>query len=194
MNRMAVEYTNRRGQTYYLHQGSSQAGKPTYHFTLDSRGNLADAIPAGFEVYEHPNGQVYLRKLRPRIFTDDEIGEVEREIERYHWLRHCRVDAKKRAITVFAPNQDVERLSEMLGLYLAGEECDVSRVAARLVRYSPRLRFVLVDEEQRTFAVQSYCHLGSADDWVEISKPAPLCDLVRIYVKHMENASWYELF
>ena len=42
---MAIEYVNRRGDTYYLHQGKTKTGKPTYFFSRKKEGTLAEAIP-----------------------------------------------------------------------------------------------------------------------------------------------------
>ena len=55
---MTATYTNRKGKTYYLHQGKTKLGNPKYFFALRDEGNLVKAIPPGYEVYENPNGQV----------------------------------------------------------------------------------------------------------------------------------------
>ena len=49
-----ITHTNAKGKTYYLHQGTTKTGKPTYHFSMQSEGTLAEIIPAGFEIYENP--------------------------------------------------------------------------------------------------------------------------------------------
>src|SRR5262249_16791817 len=55
-----ITHTNAKGKTHYLHQGTTKTGKPKYHFSLQSEGTLAEFIPAGFEIYETPNAQVFL--------------------------------------------------------------------------------------------------------------------------------------
>lgn len=67
---MAIEYINRSGEKYYLHVGATKTGKPKYYVALHARGPLADAIPAGFEIYESPKGQVSLRKILPKLIFD----------------------------------------------------------------------------------------------------------------------------
>ena len=43
------------------------------HFlTTKPSGILAEALPAGFEIYETVNGQVYLRRQQPQLIRDDE--------------------------------------------------------------------------------------------------------------------------
>jgi hypothetical protein len=64
---MPVEYTNRKGDVYYLHAGKTPTGRPRYFFSRDPEGAPLDAIPAGFEPYESPEGGlVYLRKAPSR--------------------------------------------------------------------------------------------------------------------------------
>ena len=52
---MPITHTNAKGQTYYLHQGTTKTGKLKYHFSMQSEGTLVETIPAGFEIYENPN-------------------------------------------------------------------------------------------------------------------------------------------
>src|ERR1700752_3044597 len=72
-----ITHTNAKGKTYYLHQGTTKTGKPKYHFSMQSEGTLAKSIPAGFEIYENPNAQVFLRRIPPKIITDEERKVVE---------------------------------------------------------------------------------------------------------------------
>lgn len=65
---MPYAYTNTRGVTYYLHQGSvtltgSKAERPIYYFRKQPDDRAIDAVPDGFEVYEGPRGALpMLRK------------------------------------------------------------------------------------------------------------------------------------
>lgn len=62
---MAVTHVNRYRDTYHLHVGRTKAGKPKYWFAKNTDGDLADSIPDGYEVYENPDAQVFLRKSLP---------------------------------------------------------------------------------------------------------------------------------
>ena len=73
---MTITYTNRSLQTYYLHQGTTKTGKPKYFFSKKSEGNLVEQIPDGFEIYENPNAQVFLRRIPKKIVTDTEVQVV----------------------------------------------------------------------------------------------------------------------
>src|SRR5918999_1568123 len=72
-----ITHTNAKGKTLYLHQGMTKTGKPKYYFSMQSEGTLAESIPGGFEIYENPNAQVFLRRIPPKIISDEERQVVE---------------------------------------------------------------------------------------------------------------------
>jgi len=188
---MPITYTNRRNQTYYLHQGTTKTGKPKYYFSQKSEGKLVDTIPEGFEIYENPNAQVFLRRIQPKLITDEEIEIVRRGMERYCKVPHFKIDVKKNVISIFMPNQNVEALSALVA-FAAREGRDLD--LETLVNYSPELNFVLIDAQKRRFMTQRYCYLGSIDDWIDIGAPDTLANLVKTYVKHLGQESYYELY
>lgn len=59
---MTIQHVNRKGDTYYLHQAKTKTGKPKWFFSTKQTGDLAQAVPGGYEIYENPNAQVFLRK------------------------------------------------------------------------------------------------------------------------------------
>ena len=83
----AIEHTNRRRQTYYLHKGVTKSGRANWFFSLKFPASPVESIPEGFEVYETPDGQVFLRKARPKLITDvellEECGPLDAMIRRY---------------------------------------------------------------------------------------------------------------
>ena len=85
---MAFAYTTRRGKTYYLHTGPKRGGGIQHYVSTDPKGPVADAIPEGFEIYETPNGQVYLRKKKPARIQPDELALVERELQNHQTSEH----------------------------------------------------------------------------------------------------------
>ncbi|MGD0900880.1 MAG: hypothetical protein ABR915_23860, partial [Thermoguttaceae bacterium] len=74
---------NRKRHTYFLHEGKTKAGKPKYFFSRDSEGDVLDTIPDGYEVYENPNAQVFLRKAMPQIITDEEVAVVQVGLQKF---------------------------------------------------------------------------------------------------------------
>ncbi len=191
---MTVEYVNRKGQTYYLHESRTKTGRPRYYFSTKKEGTLADAIPEGYEVYEHPNAQVFLRKVRPKAITDDEIATVESAIQRFYGSPYYQLDVKGDTLEVFLPTQDVERLSRLLNTMPKRGASAVEHELSGLLTYSAELRFVLVDEQEREFQAQRYCYFGSIDDWIDIGGPGELASLAERYVKHLEQGTLFELY
>lgn len=191
---MPVEYVNRKGQTYYLHQGKTKTGKPKYFVSMRDEGALVDVVPDGYEIYENPNAQVFLRRVRPKIITDEEIAVVERAMQRFCQLQNYQIDVKKEIISIFLPDQDIDRWSEILSSAPEGRSVGVEGLLAQILTYSPMLQFVLVDKEKRVFAAQRYCFLGSIDDWIYVGEPDTLRNLAERYVKHLGQDSYFELF
>ena len=191
---MIVTHTNRKGKTYYLHQGTTKTGKPKYFFALRDKGELVEAIPSGYEIYENPNAQVFLRRKRPSIITDGEITIVEAGMRQYCRVKYFIIDVKKNIIIIYTPDQDVDFLADSLS-FLPGARSDKAQAVRQIaLSYSPMLQFVLMDKTKREFKVRRYCFLGSIDDWIGIGKAGSLSELVETYVQHLGKASYFELY
>ena len=190
---MAIKYDNRKRQTYYLHQGTTKTGKPKYFFSMKSEGSLVETMPDGYEIYENPNAQVFLRMVQPKIISDGERATVELGIKEFSNLSDYQIDIKKDIITVYTADQDANLLSDML--HLSGRN-DLSEAKTKLrlsISYSPMLCFILIDENRRIFMTQRYCFLGRVDDWIEIGNQGNLQDLVENYVRHLGQESFFDL-
>ncbi len=63
---MAYEFTNSKGQKYYLHANTrtSKTGKPRtlYYFSKEKKAAAIDAVPAGYTVAEMATGLPVLKK------------------------------------------------------------------------------------------------------------------------------------
>ena len=191
---MAVTYTNRRGKPYYLHQGQTSKGNPKYHFAQHQEGgDLVDAIPSGYEIYENPNGQVFLRKIPGQIITAEEVAVVRDGMQQYGHLERFVIDVKKNAILVYTPDQDVDMLVEALspiaGLMPGGAQEKLESI----LTYSPMLQFVLVDRTNRLFQTYRFSFFSDIDDWMPIGTPGALPALIQDYAPHLEQDSYFEL-
>jgi len=190
---MAVEYKNRRDDTYYLHEGKTKKGNPRYFFSRKKDGILVESIPDGYEIYENPNAGVYLRKIQPEIFTDKEISIVEKGVRKYSGLKNFKIDIKKNAIVVFLPDQDPEFLERAFSRFVLPGSSRLDKIFAQTSTYSPMMRFVLVDKESREFIVERWCFRGSIDDWIFVDGSNDLAKLVQKYCKHLGKDSFYDL-
>lgn len=148
----AVQYTNRKGQVYFLHQGKTKTGKPKYYFSMKTGSNLVQTIPNGYEVYENANGQVFLIKEQPKVITDDERLLIERRLGRIRGERSYRVDVKGTVVTVHESNEntrELRRMFEELSTYRSRHttEDELLSLLDRSTTYSPMMRFILEDED-----------------------------------------------
>jgi hypothetical protein len=148
-------YTNAKGKAYYLHQGTTKTGKPKYHFSMQSEGQLADAIPAGFEIYENPNAQVFLRRIPPKIITDEERQVVEDGMRKYADVQDYKSDVRGNAIEIHTAHQESETFREMFtGFRPDLDQTQIAELVAQAVHYSPMMQFLLEDTQSRLFTAQ----------------------------------------
>jgi hypothetical protein len=192
---MPITYVSAKGRTYYLHQGTTKTGKPKYHFSPKSEGNLVEALPDGYEIYEHPNAQVFLRQIQPKLITDRERQVVEDGMQKYSGVSHYKIDVRGKAILVYSSGQGIAALSSIFqGFLMSTEETsELMTTFDRNVHYTPVMKFELIDESKRLFATQRYCYRGSIDDWIYIGTSGELPLLVRRYVKHIDKESFFDL-
>ena len=192
---MPITYTNAKEKTYYLHQGTTKTGKPKYYFSTQPEGTLAEAMPEGFELYENPNAQVFLRRIPPKLITEEERQVVEAGMRTHADVKDYKIDVKGKAIVIYTADQDVETLADVFkGLSpTPSANRQLMSLLRKEIQYSPMLQFLLEDEQRRLFTAQRYCFRGSIDDWIDIGH-GPLPTLVKQYVKHLGKESYFELF
>jgi len=193
---MAMEHVNRKGDTYYLQQGTTKTGKPRYYFGRKLKAAPLDALPEGYEVYESPEtGQVYARKAVPTEISPAERRMVEEAVATQAGLKHAIVDVQRNSLVVYLPGTNADALgglTETLGV----PQSVVAKLRDELTRrayYEKMLRFDLVDAAGRWYVAQRWCFLGSIEDWIFLDGPAPLADLLDKFAKHLGKESFYEL-
>jgi hypothetical protein len=185
---MPVTYVNRKRDTYYLHAGKTKTGKPKYWFSTKADGDLVDAIPEGYEVYENPDAQVFLRKIVPQLVTPAEVTVVEEGLKRFAPGQNCLVDVQGEQIVVYH--------AERVSLDLEGFGFGLTELPTFNRRYTKVMRFTLVDEKDRTFRVQRWCFRGSIDRWIDLWESGgvgKLSDLVNRFCPHIGQESFFEL-
>lgn len=189
---MTVEHTSRTGKTYHMHAGTTKTGKAKYFFSLKQDGELVDAIPDGFEIYENVNGQVFLRKITKQVITPEELVLVQTALREHGEVWEYQVEVKKNAITVYESGTDIDGISDMLMAY-AGRALTADEKLQR-TNYMAIMRFVLENTDARLFITERFCFKGSIDDWIYVDGPAALSDQVGKYIQHLGKDSFYELF
>jgi hypothetical protein len=185
---MPVTHVNRKKDSYYLHAGKTKAGNPRYWFSKGTESDLVEAIPEGYEVYENPEAQVFLRKIVPQRVTPSEVGMVTKGLERYAQGQNCLVDVQGEHIVVY----HAERVTLDLGRFGLGAR----ELPPSYRSYMKVMRFILMDETTRTFRVQRWCFRGSIDRWIDLWETASegkLPDLVKRFCPHIGQESFFDL-
>jgi hypothetical protein len=60
-------------------------------------------------------------------------------------------------------------------------------------RFTPVLRFILEDVEERTFRTERWCYLGSIDDWIDVGPMGPVDRLARHWVPKLGTDALFEV-
>ena len=189
-----ITHRNRRGDTYYLHEGRTKTGKAKYFFSRQSDGTMVSAVPAGFEVYENPNAQVFLRRTVPCLVTSQEVTVVFNAVRQNPSAKYAIVETKGDTITVFMPGFDVDGLAEsMVGACPPIEHERVRSILECHVDYSAMMRFALLDGKQRDYEVERWCFSGGIDGWLPVGSPGPLPKLAEQFCRHLGKESFFEL-
>jgi hypothetical protein len=194
---MQVTYTNRKGRIYYLCQGLTKKGKPRYYFAREPKGKPVDEIPEGYQIRESVNGVVSLAKKGPVQILPEERAAVEATIRRHPKARNYRVDVKGKRIVVYERvGPDIEDLSPMLRRIVQVTSTRLGELQEFLdqsARFTPVMRFTLLDKEKRTFYTERWCYLGSIDDWVDIGPSGSLYLLAQRFIPLLGTDALYEV-
>lgn len=183
--------TNRKGVTYYLHEGVTKTGKPKYFLSTKRDGKLREAVPEGYELYEDPNAQVFCRKVPPKVIQDDEVLLVKRVLRQQANTPYFIVDVRGPDIIVHAADDDLDNRMDLLSAFGAPRESTL-RFMEQHLRYMPMLRFHLIDKADRVFEACRWCFLGSIDDWFPLDSGS-LGELIDKYAPHLGAESFFDL-
>jgi len=189
---MAITHLNRRGKTYYLHQSQTKSGKLMFFFSMEPADQPVEAIPKGYEIYEEIKGQVFLRKITPKLVTDAEVALVERSVRDLAPQARAIVQAKKNAIVVAVAEHPSVDLQSAFTI-LAGFRITWVPQLDRFLQYAPMMQLVLADKELRTFSVQRWCFRGSIERWIHLAGPGDLAILLKDYCPYLGKGSLYDL-
>ena len=197
---MPVSYTNRKGQTYTLYRGQTKTGKPRYYFGRmgQGQGESVTELPPGFTISESVNGVVSLVKDRPSLIQPEEVAAVEGAVKRHPEARRYRTAVKHNQIEVYEQvGPDYEALFSMLhltGLPSPDLAERLQEVEEHYTRYTPVLRFILLDPRQRRFGAQRMCYRSSIDGWLELRQTGLVADLAHALIPTLDTDQFYELW
>ncbi len=196
---MPVTYNNRKGITYYLCQGMTENGKVRYYFARQPKDESPDQIPEGYRIRESVNGVVSLVKNRPQLILPNEVASVEAAINIHPKGRDYRVDAQKNQIVVYEQlGPDAETLVALFGEFSPFPPGILKKRAQegldRSARFSPILRFILINPEERKFYAERMSYFGRGDNWIDTGESGRAEDLARRLIPKLGTDDFFELF
>jgi hypothetical protein len=192
---MPITHKNCHGQVYYLHEGKTKTGKPKYFVSMKSEGNLAAAIPAGFEIYERPGGLVSVRKIPQTPILPHELKYVQDKVaplgikkDEKEYAEWCSEFGE----AFILPSKRLYLSDHRRTRYEAeirGKEIIIYEVKG----YGrPMMKFVLDNEETREYSVYLWCFRGGIDGWFSLFSSGQLRDLVDQYCPALGTDRFYE--
>jgi len=189
---MPITYANRKGVIYHLCQTLTKTGKPRYVFAREPKGKPLEEIPEGWCISESVNGVVSLVKDRPGKILPEEAA-----VERHPKSRSYRVAVKRDRIEVYE-RQGADAEEVVTGLFGIGfgtqRQIEKVRDILESAQFTPVLRFILVDAEQRTFRVERMCYRSSVDGWLDVHQWGPVDRLAREWIPKLGTDAFFGVF
>jgi hypothetical protein len=194
---MPLEHVNRRGERYYVLQGTTKTGNPKFYASRKPDGVRVERLPPDYEIYEHPaQGLVSVRKIRSSRVLPAEREAMQRWTRELAGVRRFQVAVEGDSLVIYTagidPEQSVRVLSRLFGTFPEGAAAAEDWIADHAT-YQPMLRFTLVDERKRRYVAERWCFLGSIDDWFPLSGGQTLDKLAKKYLPHLGQESFFEL-
>jgi len=186
-------YTNRMGDTYYLHEGRTKTGKIRYFLAKKPREGILSTMPKGYEFSESINGVVSVRRIKEaevRI-PDSDIALVQAEMDCHPHLCEHRIDIVKGEIVVFEPANPLSELpEEMVRSFPMLAHRSLSSVHRR-VRYNPVMKFVPLQKES-AYSAHRMTYRGEGG-WSWPLASGPLHELTKKLLRYVGTDEFFEL-
>ncbi len=186
-----MQYINRRGDTYFVFQGTTKTGKPKYFASKRPESSKADRVtelPSEFEFFENPvNATVVIRRRKQSVLTAAERNLLSR-LALEHCQVACEVVIDGNALIVYAGS--APRRNSALEAMMPGIEFPFQSGS----NLEPGFKFTLSQVQERKYTVERYCYRGAIDGWWELHcLPDVLEPLAVKYLPHLGQESFFEL-
>jgi hypothetical protein len=188
---MPITHINRKEDKYYLHESTTKKGNIKYYFSKSSEGKMAERIPEGYEIYENPNAQVFLRKMLPRLISETEISIIEDSLKRNTRAKNYKIDVREALLTIYLPDQAEEELQSLGSRFPT--DLALREMLIKNRTYTAVMRFRLTDKTKRAFVVERYYFRGE-EGWMYLGSGEDLQSLGEKYCQHLGKDTFYELF
>jgi hypothetical protein len=170
-----------------------------YYFARKPKEGSPDQIPEGYKISESVNGIVSLVKDRPQLILPQEIESVEAVLARHPKGRDYHVGVQKNQMVIYERlGPDIDTLSGIFGK-ISEFQSDIVKARLqeqldKMARFSPIMRFILVDQGERKFTAERWSYIGDIDDWIDIGESGKLEKLARRLIPKLGTDDFFELF
>ena len=189
---MTVQYTNQSRQTYYLHKKSTKRGNLRYYFSKDNVENLVEKIPESFEIYENPNGQVFLRKKNKSFIRKDDLKLTEKLISENTDIEHFFINCQGNIMIIYLPDIDIEEISGMLNITMVGENIKLNQFNPGNLTYSPYIN-IIFNLDKNEYVMEKIDNDDDLKRWITIDRSDDLESLILKNLKAIENKTYSNL-
>ena len=190
---MSVSYKNCHGKTYFLHVRKTKTGKSCCYVSMRTEGNLVEAVPEGFEIYEQPGGRVYFRKIPKTPILVHELQYVQDQlapINEREYASFCSELGGSSFVLSSVKQRILDRNRFRYKAEIRGKEIIIWEVSCG---GRPIMKFVLQDEEEREYRAFRWCFRGRIDGWLAL-RSGQLSDLATRYCPALGTDDFYELW
>jgi hypothetical protein len=133
-------------------------------------------------------------KDRPTLIQPEEVSAIEAAMQPHPVVRRYRVSVKHDRIEIYKyVGPDYSTLLDVLQPLGLSRPAIVERLQVeeeRYARYTPVLRFILLDPKQRLFGAERMTYLGSIDSWLELGQTGPVTKMARALISTLGTAQF----
>lgn len=195
---LLLSFTNRHGDTYYLHRGTTKTGKPRYFAAKEVGAGALTEMPAGYEWSESVNGVVSVRlaSSAPGLISQAAVESARKELSRHVHLRRHIVDRRRNELVVYEPlgiltAKELQVMQETYGWRMASLETALAAMPMK-ARYAPVMKFVACVEVPQEYLVYRRFYRGEGG-WLLLSS-GPLQKLLQQFVAAIGTDHFFELY
>jgi len=160
-----MEYTNRKGDRYFIFEGRTKTGKPKYFASRKEASDKAkriNEVPDNYEIAEHPSSAtVSIRKSKPSRILDAELVFVRNSATELSGFESVQVERRGDQLTIYTPDRDFGAIDSIFSSVFGVPNAGVADRARENMTYTAML---LVDEDNRVYESERYCFKGGIDD------------------------------
>jgi len=194
---MTVSYRNRKGEVYFLSRIPTKRGRFRYHFAKQEKPNPVLKIPAGYEIYEHPNGQVFLRKKEAESFTREQIIKIRGICDRFLDPSNYILNIQNQKLEIYIAQLATQQQEGTLTIEIQPDQAEIDSFVSKDV-FDPVFRLSQTRSKNRThYTIEKYYEDELPKHWLVVDNSANLASLLRKqlqkYRRYMQSYSKFQM-